>query len=150
GRYGVVCYFYDLSENLVAAEKLRLAAESLALAQRASRAGVWDWHMTEHDESFVTPEYRELYGLGPNDRTTHETWLSRMHPDDRERVDTYTRQVVFGGGTDYSVEFRIIHPQRGERWLAGVGKVERNASGEAIRYSGINIDITERKQAEAA
>jgi signal transduction histidine kinase len=58
--------------------------------------------------------------------------------------------VVFGGGTDYSVEFRIIHPQRGERWLAGVGKVERNASGEAIRFSGINIDITERKQAEAA
>ena len=150
GRYGVVCYFYDLSERQLAAEKLRLAAESLSLAQRASGAGIWDWNIEEREESYVSAEYRELYGIGPNDRTTNETWLSRMHPEDRERVNVYTQQVLYGNGTDYNTEFRIIHPVRGERWLAGVGKVERNAGGEPVRFSGINIDITERKQAEEA
>ncbi len=140
----------DITARKRAEVKLRLAAESLSLAQRASGAGIWDWDISERDESYVSQEYRDLYGIGPDDRTTHETWLSRMHPEDRERINTYTQQLLYGNGTDYNTEFRILHPTRGERWLAGVGKVERNAAGEPVRFSGINIDITERKQAEEA
>ena len=47
-------------------------------------------------------------------------------------------------------EFRALHPTRGERWMAGLGRIERDQTGRALRFSGINLDITERKRAEEA
>jgi PAS domain S-box-containing protein len=43
----------------------------------------------------------------------------------------------------------VLHPQRGLRWLYGTGRVQRSADGTPQRLSGISIDITERKAAEA-
>ena len=43
---------------------------------------------------------------------THEQWVARVHPDDRERVEKYFLASVAGSGKDYKAEYRIIRPQR--------------------------------------
>src|SRR5262249_42956457 len=53
-------------------------------------------------------------------------------------------------GSEHHVEFRINHPTRGERWLAGHGRLHRDREGRPLRMFGISHDITERKQAEQA
>ncbi|MFC4290979.1 sensor histidine kinase [Sphingorhabdus arenilitoris] len=47
----------------------------------------------------------------------------------------------------YSAEFRINHPEKGMRWLAGHGNFDMN-DGVAL-LSGVNFDITEVKQQQA-
>jgi PAS domain S-box-containing protein len=124
----------------------RRVNESLALAQRAARGGVWDWDLRT-GEIYVSPEYRRLYGLSDDYRHTPAGWLSLVHEKDRERM-AEARRALFDSGTEWNVEFRISHPQRGVRWLAGIGRLERDSAANPLRFSGINFDITERKEAE--
>ena len=53
-------------------------------------------------------------------------------------------------GSQWLEEFRILHPQLGKRWLAGLGRVLRDAEGRVSGMTGINIDVTARKIAEEA
>jgi PAS domain S-box-containing protein len=139
----------DITERKRAEDALKQVTESLSLAQRASGSGVWDWKVTAGPSAFVSPEYRALYGLAADEPMSYEKWLTLVHPDDRERMERYGREVFQRGGPDYNVEFRILHPSRGVRWVAGLGRIERNEVGEPIRFTGVNLDITERKRAEA-
>src|SRR6185436_18798141 len=53
------------------------------------------------------------------------------------------------GDDVYESEYRIIRPSDGQvRWIFGRGRTIRDAAGKPVRYSGVDIDITERKQAE--
>jgi signal transduction histidine kinase len=47
------------------------------------------------------------------------------------------------------MEFRIEHPTRGQLWLASVGRLERNQEGRRTRFTGMDIDVSERKGMEA-
>ena len=68
---------------------------------------------------------------------------------DREALK---RQVddCLQSGSKWVEEFRILHPQHGKRWLAGLGRVLRDAEGRVTGMAGINIDVTARKTAEEA
>ena len=89
-----------LTLEINAEEALRRTNESLSLAQRAASAGVWDWGLAS-EVVYVSPEYRELYGLAPDVRLTYDLWLNYLvHPDDRKRVDYYGREF-FRSGSEY-------------------------------------------------
>jgi signal transduction histidine kinase len=49
---------------------------------------------------------------------------------------------------DWREEFRICHPELGERWLAGRGRMTRDNTGHGILLAGIDFDITDRKRTE--
>lgn len=99
-----------------------------------------------------SPEYLRIHGL-PEDasRETHESWVARIHPDDRERTVTGFTSAVAGTGRDYEAEYRIIRPSDGaERWIHAKAEIERDAAGAPLRLVGAHIDITKRKRAELA
>jgi PAS domain S-box-containing protein len=150
---GAIIVFTDITERKRTEEalsesqdRLQRTMESLALAQRASLSGVWDWNMTTGDV-YVSREYRRLFGFSDDEPVTFDRWLAAVHEDDRPTMEADSRRL-FESGTDWKVEFRIMHPQLGIRWLAGIGRLERNVAGRARRFSGVNLDITERKQSE--
>ena len=76
-----------------------------------------------------------------------ERWLSLIAEEDRDAMAEAGRQL-FNSGSEWDVVFRVNHPTRGKRWLAGLGKLERDDQGSPVRFSGVNIDITERMRAE--
>ena len=50
-----------------------------------------------------------------------------------------------------SVEYRYLHPARGERWLDHLGRVtERDAHGHTVKTFGVLRDVTERRLREEA
>src|SRR5262249_8483592 len=59
-------------------------------------------------------------------------------------------EECLNAGSQWLEEFRILHPKRGTRWLAGLGRVFRDAEGQVSGMTGINIDVTARKMAEEA
>ncbi|WP_150306144.1 PAS domain-containing protein [Pseudomonas saliphila] len=77
-----------------------------------------------------------------------DTVLSKIHADDRKRV---TQSIQHSASTlaEWQGEFRIAHPQLGERWVAGVASPEALPDGSLI-WHGFAADITQRKQMEMA
>jgi PAS domain S-box-containing protein len=78
-----------------------------------------------------------------------DAWLEFIHSDDRDRVSAIAQQQPQGSGFG-DIEYRIVLPDGSIRWVWNRTFPIRNESGEIYRFAGINTDITERKQAEAA
>ena len=70
------------------------------------------------------------------------------HPDDRDRVLAGFRRVLEGGADSDEIEYRIVRGDGETRWIFGRGRVIRGADGAAVRYNGVDLDITERKALE--
>jgi PAS domain S-box-containing protein len=129
-------------------EALRASEEHLRLALDASHAGTWSWEVISNITTWDN-RYHALYGLGPNDPRSYEVWMTRVHPADRPRLESRLKELLEpGAGEIWNEEFRAILPSGGERWMVELGSIERDKDGRAVRFRGINLDITERKRVE--
>src|SRR6187549_2085838 len=89
-----------------------------------------------------TPEYRAIHGLSPDANDTHEDWIARLHPEDRERTVRQFLDAVKGPGEQFSYQYRIIRPNDGQlRWIATEARIEREPDGRPLRLVGAHIDI---------
>lgn len=97
---------------------------------------------------YISPAYEKIWG-----RTCESlyadpiSWAESIHPDDRARV---SEAILPRTPHGHSVEYRILHPDGGIRWLLDRGFPVYNATGEVYRMAGIAEDITERKRIEEA
>jgi PAS domain S-box-containing protein len=130
--------------------RLRDSEERLRIAQRYAGAGSWDWDIRA-DQVAWSEEYFDLYGLDPAEVTPgREAWLASVHPEDREAAAAALEACLRRRDPDFRVEYRILHPRRGLRWLSGRGRLVCDAAGDPVRLIGLNIDVTDRKRAELA
>jgi PAS domain S-box-containing protein len=128
--------------------RMRERDEILTLAERSAGIGVWDIDLASNMVR-GTPQFFHILGLEPKgERIPIELLRQLRHPDDREMVVQGFRRVVESGMDSYEIEYRILRPDGQIRWIFGRGRVIRDGAGTPVRYSGIDIDITERKQAE--
>ncbi|MBI5131561.1 MAG: PAS domain S-box protein [Rhodopseudomonas palustris] len=99
-----------------------------------------------------SPEYLAIHGLPPEAANeTHEDWVARLHPEDRERAERQFLDLIKSGADRYSSEYRIVRPSDGEvRWIVAAARIERDADGRPLRLIGAHIDITERALAREA
>ena len=140
----------DITARKKAEEALRQSEERLRMALAASSAGTWSWEVGSN-RTMWDDGYHELYGLAPDAPRSFETWLACIHPEDRARLlQRLATMLESSTDNEWSEEFRTSHPTKGERWMSGRGTVERDADGRAIRMTGINLDVTARKQSEEA
>jgi len=130
---------------------LRVSEERLRLALTASRQGLFDLNV-QTGEAVVSPEYALMLGYDPD--TFHDTnagWMERLHPDERESATAAYRDYVAGKSAEYRAEFRQRTRSGRWIWILSLGRIaKRSPDGTPLRMLGINTDITERKQAEAA
>jgi PAS domain S-box-containing protein len=130
-------------------ERMRAQAE-LRLALDASAAGIWS---VDLDTRAVSWDERSgaLFGFAPGVPVTFEAMASRLHDEDRVHVTARLEDVRMNAGLDeWDMEFRVPRPDGSSAWIHGIGRAERDARGKATRLSGINLDVTARKQAETA
>jgi len=136
-----------LNQQLVESDqRLRLAIE-------AGRVGLWVWNSTDlKNAGDWSPRLKEIFGLPLETEVTHEIFLRCVHPDDRERVNNLVLEALKGVNAGrYETEYRIINPDDGkEGWVAARGQAFLGPSGEAVRFIGTLVDITERKNAEVS
>lgn len=139
----------DITDRRRAEQALQEREEQLRLALQGANAGAWSLDVTT-GSTFWSQQFRSLYGYSPDMEPSFSRWLESIHAADRGWVKRAFRARPYSTSSEYQQEFRIIHPQHGERWLLAMGRVERDLDGNAKRISGINIDITERKAVEEA
>ena len=132
-------------------QQLRERDELLTMAEHAAGIGVWDIDLEEQTVR-GTPQFWRVMGLPPTDQALPIETTRRLRlPEDRERIAAGFRNVLGNHAETFEMEYRIRRPSDGEiRWIFGRGRLIRDARGRAVRYSGIDIDVTERKAGEAA
>jgi len=136
-------------EKLRSDAALREAEERRHLAETIGHVGVWDWNI-ESGTTYWSDTMWELYGEPKNQLNPDESyWSDHLHPDDRDSVKANLRQVVESTEADeFRDKFRILRADGTIRWVEAMGQVTRDALGRATRVCGVNLDITESKNAE--
>ncbi|MFZ1701736.1 MAG: PAS domain-containing protein [Pyrinomonadaceae bacterium] len=128
--------------------KLLTANERFVLAQKAGCVGVWDWDMAA-DRTYWSETMWEIYGEKPSDLNPDQAyWESHIHIDDRVSIKEKFFAMIESGKDRFSDEFRIVLDDDQIRWIQTAAKIVREPSGKPLRAYGVNLDITERKQAE--
>jgi PAS domain S-box-containing protein len=148
---GVNVYWRDISARVRAERTLRANEEHLRLAQEGAGIGTWEWDLVTK-RSHWSPQMFRLIGHDPTaakDADNYGLWRRAVHPDDREAVARAARSYSRNLGP-FAVELRIVRPDGEVRWIDARGNVLPDARGKPRRMLGVNIDITERKQTEAA
>jgi PAS domain S-box-containing protein len=125
---------------------LQQSEERMRLAADAANLGIWEWDL-DKDEIWATNSRRALLGWPASGKIGLEDFISRLHPDDRNRIREAIDDAIHKG-KEYDSEYRLILPDGIVRWMTTRGSVHLDDNGEPARLLGISIDITERKQAE--
>ncbi|MDG2990971.1 EAL domain-containing protein [Candidatus Synechococcus calcipolaris G9] len=124
-------------------------SERYALLVMGINDGVWDWDLNT-DEVFYSFRWKTLLGYGDDELGNHiSDWLSRIHPQDVERVKLNLTLHIQGQTPHFQQEFRIQHKNSGYRWALVRGLALRDPQGKAYRISGSLTDLTEHRLAEA-
>ena len=80
---------------------------------------------------------------------SYAQWLSTVHPEDRDRVQAYHKSLLRGTGPG-DAEFRVIWPDGSVRWIVSRATTHPNPADEAARVIGIQLDVTQLREAEQA
>jgi len=144
-----ICAAEDVTDRVRADRARQDSERRLTLAESAAHVGVWECDLRT---KVITnsAEFSRLRGLAPDARPLrYEEWLEFVHSDDRERVLERMRESV-KKKEGWDTEFRVMWPDGSVHWLLSKGTVFAGDNGEALGLAGVNLDITERKEAEAA
>jgi diguanylate cyclase (GGDEF)-like protein/PAS domain S-box-containing protein len=144
---GVIATVHDTTERRSAEEKLRNSGRQLAEAQQIARIGSWNWDIPTNVVTWSDELYR-MFGLKPQAMPiAYETFLSFIHPEDRDKVNDAVQKMM--------KDHQPFHQDRRIVWRDGTvrihhsqGRVEVDSAGHPIRMYGTAQDITDRKRAE--
>ena len=94
---------------------------------------------------YMSEAIRTLAGLDPDDlKTTADPFFRLIHPDDSAAVHASINQSATTLQT-WEIQFRLLLPRQGYRWLYGFARPERLADGSTLWHGFIN-DITAQRE----
>ncbi len=135
------------SERTATLAALAASESRLRLALSAARMGTWEWDVATGALEWAG-HLEEIHGMeaGAFDGT-FEAFVSRVHDDDRARLQEDIRKALESGG-DFASEFRVTYPDGSVHWVAGEGRAFHDAACRPERMVGVGWDITVHKQIE--
>ncbi len=120
----------------------------LKIATESAQIGIWEYDLDNGTLIWDKSMY-SIYGVEPMEGLLpYEVWQSGVHPDD---IDEATRDLKTAVETSrmFKSDFRIVRKDTGEvRYIAAQAVVEKDRRRKTTRMIGVNIDRTERRQAE--
>jgi PAS domain S-box-containing protein len=131
-----------------ATEAVTEADDRWRLAVMGMNVGIWEFNFTTQ-ESFYSPRWKEMLGYSPDELTNgRDEFFSRLHPEDRARVEQAVANYLGHRSPAYMVECRLRHKDGGYRWIRSRGQAQFDAANRPLRIVGAHEDIDTIKCAE--
>jgi predicted ATPase/signal transduction histidine kinase len=132
-------------ENAALYTDLQRSEAFLAQGQRISHNGSFGWSLAS-GEFLWSEELYNIFEYDPGTQASTELAVSRMHPDDRDRVrrllDTARKE-----GKDFDSEHRLLMPDGRMKHLHTTGRAVNTGN---LDFMGAVRDVTERVRAQEA
>ncbi len=139
----------DITKRKHAEQALRESQERLQLVARATNDAVWDWDLVT-DALWWGEGFLKMFGYTSDEiETSVESWYTRLHPEDRERVMTSVRAAIDGGETSWADEYRFLRRDGAYAEIFDRGYVIHDANRRPVRMVGSMMEVSERKRTEA-
>ena len=137
----------DITNRLIIERELMATRDQLMMAAEVAQLGIWTWTLPSNalqwnDRMFEL--YEQPLTLRDNG-LNYNHWLTRVHADDVDATVASLNAAVQGNSI-YDPIFRLTLPSGQVRFIQAGGYVERDVNGNALRVTGINLDITSEKE----
>lgn len=149
GEFGVVCYFYDLTDQKRAEADLRQSEEKLRMATEA--ADIYSWEIDVQGGKLLWgANAASVLGFTPETFTESlADAFALVHADDLESTESAV-QAAIAADQNFEIEFRLVNPQTGEAvWVSSQAAALRDDAGRVVRFVGVSQNISSRKRREA-
>lgn len=149
------CIFHDISKENEYKKELKKEKVSFRNIHNALTSGAWHLKFNQQWELVSvswSDTLRKMLGFEsekdfPN---TFETWSSRLHPEDRERIlEEYNKTVQDHSGKKiFDVEYRIQSKSEKYHWFRAAGNLSRRVDGSPDSFDGVFINTDEKHESE--
>jgi PAS domain S-box-containing protein len=136
----------DVSERVRLQREITEGKRQLHQLGEQLREIVWITDPTRRQLLYVNPRYEEVWGRSPQSLFDEpRSFVETVHPDDRKRVAELFDELPV---VEYDIEYRVVHPQKGTRWVRDRSIPIPNERSEIERIVGVAEDITRQKRYE--
>ncbi|MFL5809764.1 MAG: PAS domain-containing protein, partial [Flavisolibacter sp.] len=134
----------DVTEKQLLIHNLRKSEALYKQAEKIANMGNWSWDLKTNKLEWTDQLYR-IYGLEPQaEEITIDKFLSFIHPDDKEYVESGVDRLDTEQSLDYT--FRIITNDGSQKWLRSIAQVLYDDAGKKTFVVGIEQDVTEKQK----
>ena len=140
-------FIRDISIRRAAEETIKNKTGLLEEAQQLAHIGSWEWDIIANKIEWSDELYR-IFGLLPQEfQATYESFLTHIHPEDRDYVNE-TVQRALKTHRPYQFSHRILRKDGMVRMISSTGKVLVDDNNKPIRLAGTAQDVTRQKKHE--
>ena len=138
----------DITERKRTEQALAERNLQLAIAGKSARVGSFAYDV-DTEKMQISAGYAAIHGF-PDGTTeiARSRWQLGVHPEDLMRWEELRRRAFRERWQEYSGEYRLVGSSGEVRWIEARVFVSYGSDGRAQRAVGVDIDITERKNAE--
>jgi len=136
-------------ENERLLDQVKQAKERLDIALEAADILIWDWD-ARSGNVLLDGSWASILGVGKEaSARTLDELAAMVHPEDLPKVRQALADCLKRAELEYVAEHRVRTLTGSWVWSLSRGRVvERDAGGGALRMTGINVDIENRKRVE--
>jgi len=137
--------FISALERRDTVQALQVNQDRLDLAAASANAGLWELDLAT-GIFWLTDKTRELFDFPKKKVITLRSFLQKVHPDDRGLLIKGIEQLH--DSPERQVEYRVPGHAGQMRWMISRGRVQQDDARKGKRFTGVTLEITNRKQME--
>jgi len=134
-------------DNALRDDEQRTGELFLEEGQKLSHAGSWMWNLSNGEIKWSREHFLIFGADSAKDTPSAPLFWSRVHPDDREWLETLIDRAV-SEKREFEQEFRLLLPDGALKHVSGIGRPVLDAAGNLTAFIGTTMDITQRKRVE--
>jgi PAS domain S-box-containing protein len=127
-------------------EALREREARISLAAESADLAFWVLYPGQNTV-WMSEKGRAMFGFTPDEPLTRESFISRIHPDERAAVEAAFAQARASEQT-FEIDHRIVLPDGKTRWVITRGRSLWDEHGNVLEKICVTIELSAQKQSD--
>jgi len=148
---GIMTTVNDVTEKVEARKRIEESENRLSMAIAVTKLGTWDYSPQTGMLNW-SQECKNIYAIPDGEPINFEVFAAHIYPEDKAAALEAIQQAMDPSGDGiYDITYRINRfDDNSIRWIRSQGKVYFNTNGQAERFVGTVLDMTDNKRSEEA